>query len=80
MPEVAYGRMSVIGIVENGKVSLPPDAKFPSGARVRVESLPPEETGKALGEILKEHMGIFDDLPSDFAHNHDHYIHGAPKR
>jgi len=25
-------------------------------------------------------LNIGDDLPADFAENHDHYIHGAPKR
>jgi hypothetical protein len=67
--------MSVIGIVENGKVVLPPEFQLPTGTRVRIESLPPQEQGPSLAETLKDYIGIFDDLPSDLARNHDHYIH-----
>jgi len=72
--------MSVIGIVENGKVVLPPEAQLPSGTRVRVEPLPSKTPGASLAETLKDYIGIFDDLPPDLARNHDHYIHGAPKK
>ena len=71
--------MSVIGVVEDGKVVLPPEVQLPSGTRVRVEPLPAEEQG-SLADALRDYIGIFDDLPSDLARNHDHYIHGAPKR
>ena len=72
--------MSVIGIVENGKVVLPPGAQLPSGTRVRVEPLPSGEPGPSHAEVLKDYIGIFDDLPRDLARNHDHYIHGTPKK
>jgi hypothetical protein len=32
------------------------------------------------GEALLEIAGTAKDLPADFAHNHDHYLHGTPKR
>jgi hypothetical protein len=70
--------MSYTGIVEDGKVVLPPEAKLPSGTKVRIEPL--HEQGLTLAERLKDVIGIVDDLPPDFAKNHDHYIHGAPKK
>ncbi len=72
--------MSVIGVVEDGKVVLPPEMQLPTGTRVRVELLPPAEQGPSLAETFKDYIGIFDDLPPDLARNHDHYIHGAPKK
>jgi len=32
------------------------------------------------GKALLEVAGTADDLPSDLAVNHDHYLYGAPKR
>jgi hypothetical protein len=32
------------------------------------------------GEALLEVAGTAEGLPPDFAENHDHYLHGAPKR
>lgn len=32
------------------------------------------------GDALLEVAGTAEGLPSDFAHNHDHYLHGAPRR
>jgi hypothetical protein len=32
------------------------------------------------GQALMEIAGTAQDLPGDFAHNHDHYLHGAPRR
>lgn len=42
----------------------------------------PESKGEArtLAELLAPFIGIADDLPPDFAINHDHYIHGARKQ
>jgi hypothetical protein len=31
-------------------------------------------------ETLKEFIGCLNDLPSDAALNHDHYLYGAPKK
>ena len=72
--------MSVIGVVEDGKVVLPPEMQLPTGTRVRVEMLPPAEQGPSLAGTFKDYIGIFDDLPPDLARNHDHYLHGAPKK
>jgi len=32
------------------------------------------------GDAIQELAGCVRGLPSDFAANHDHYLHGAPKR
>ena len=32
------------------------------------------------GDVLQEVAGSVQGLPSDFAENHDHYLHGAPKK
>ncbi|MCX6909595.1 MAG: hypothetical protein NTY01_16340 [Verrucomicrobia bacterium] len=35
---------------------------------------------KNWGEALLEVAGTVEGLPPDYAENHDHYIHGVPKR
>jgi len=35
---------------------------------------------KGWGAALLEVARTAEGLPSDFAHNHDHYLHGAPRR
>ena len=72
--------MSYTGIVEDGKVVLPPEAKIPSGTRVRIEPIVDDtENGLTFAERFKDFIGIIDG-PSDLARNHDHYIHGTPKK
>ncbi len=67
------------GHVENGVVVLDEPAPLPEGAKVRVEpEEPPSEP--TLAERLKDVVGIIEGLPLDFAAQHDHYIHGTPKR
>ena len=46
----------------------------------RWESLPPLASGH-WDKVFEEWTGkAEEDLPEDFSLNHDHYIHGAPKR
>jgi hypothetical protein len=33
-----------------------------------------------LGEKLMQYAGKAKGLPSDLARNHDHYLHGTPKK
>ena len=33
-----------------------------------------------MAAVLMSLAGCMTDLPSDLARNHDHYIHGTPKR
>ncbi|HPD15233.1 MAG TPA: hypothetical protein PLE19_09795 [Planctomycetota bacterium] len=71
--------MTYRGHVENGVVVLDEPAPLAEGTRVRVE---PDESGRelTLAERLKDVIGIVKGLPPDFAAQHDHYIHGTPKR
>ncbi|MBI4623860.1 MAG: hypothetical protein HY736_11680 [Verrucomicrobia bacterium] len=36
--------------------------------------------GRHWGQALGEFAGTVEELPADYAANHDHYLHGAPKR
>jgi hypothetical protein len=59
---------------------------LPDGTEVEVVLSEHEEENPAEGECptlyeqLKDVVGIAQGLPSDFAENHDHYIHGCPKK
>ena len=37
-------------------------------------------SSQSWGEALQELAGTAQGLPPDFAHNHDHYLHGALRR
>lgn len=71
--------MSYTGTVERGVVKLPPEAAWPDGTSVRVEKVetPARNT---LTRRLREIAAQLGGLPEDWAEQHDHYIHGAPKR
>ena len=74
--------MSFEGIVQDGVVVLESGQSIPDGTRVEVlvkataGDKPAEPT---LGSLLR-YAGVIKDLPPDMAKNHDHYLHGAPKR
>lgn len=40
----------------------------------------PVGSKRSWGEALLEVAGSVHGLPTDFAQNHDHYLHGAPKQ
>ena len=67
------------GRVKGGVVVLDPEVQLPEGTEVSVEplGLMPRRT---LAEKLGDLIGSVPDLPSDMASQHDHYLHGAPKR
>ncbi len=71
--------MSYRGHVSNGVVVLEDGADLPDGTEVRVE---PVETSprKTLYERFKNVARKAEGLPADFAEQHDHYIHGSPKK
>jgi hypothetical protein len=73
--------MSYTGQVINGVVVLDPAVRLPEGANVRVDVLPngTSETTSLIKNLL-EWAGKGQDLPEDLAQNHDHYLHGSPKR
>jgi hypothetical protein len=67
------------GHVQNGKVVLEGDIALPEGVAVNV-SVVGEADAPTLYERHRAFIGLIDDLPADFAAEHDHYIHGTPKR
>ena len=66
------------GTVQNGMVILDKRVLIPDGTRVRVTIL--AEAGKPTLLGLLGLAGTVNDMPPDFAAEHDHYIHGTPKR
>jgi hypothetical protein len=78
--------MTYRGRVKNGVVVFEESLPLPEGTAVEVTALGSHvETQKnidptSLYERMKDLIGIFDDLPADFAENHDYYIHGCPKK
>lgn len=81
-PTVTFAVMSITAVVQNNTIKLP--VHVPDGTQVEVV-LPAASSG---GEI--ESAGSFFDTvrdlvgsvegPADWAAEHDHYIHGTPKR
>jgi hypothetical protein len=81
--------MTYRGKILNGQVVLDEPVGAPDGTPVTVDveaaqptKSPPEEPGqeKSIWDALLELAGTANDLPADFAEEHDHYIHGTPKR
>jgi hypothetical protein len=76
------------GTVKNGVVVLDEAAKLEEGQAVSVRPLrrragKAPSGGKAVSshyECLKPVIGIIKGMPADWAAQHDHYIHGTPKR
>ena len=72
--------MTFQGVVQNGKVVLEAGVTLPEGTRVKVVADSSDESEKPTFLDLLEFAGCMPDLPADFALQHDHYIHGTPKR
>lgn len=76
--------MSYTGTIQNGVVVLPPEAQLPEGTQVRVEPLKKQarkpRAATSLGKMLLQFAGKAQGLPADMAKNHDHYLHGLPKK
>lgn len=75
--------MLLEGTIKNGAIVLDQPTSLPDGERVEVELKPlaqekPTEKPTLIG--LLKFAGVLSDLPADFAAEHDHYIHGTPKR
>jgi len=70
--------VSITAIVENNTIKLPPGVYVPYGtsARIILETV----AGRSAAERYAALIGITDALPEDMAENHDHYLHGAPKK
>jgi hypothetical protein len=48
--------------------------------KAKVEELVPPAPPGSLWNLLSKWAGKAEGLPADLAENHDHYLHGAPKR
>jgi hypothetical protein len=82
--------MTFVGKIQNGVVVLPKGVSLPEGTQVIItpseSSGAPEINAKrsSFGETMEELARWVEsqpcDLPEDLAANHDHYIHGLPKR
>ena len=82
---------ALTGTVVNGMVVFDGGQTMPDGTKVRVvaelaepstgtnEAVPPTKSKGTLAGLLK-FAGKAEDLPADFAEQHDHYIHGTPRR
>jgi hypothetical protein len=80
--------MTLTGTVMNGVVVFDGGPVPVEGTKVAIEIRPAAAVGSAptgdepkgtLAFLLK-YAGTVPDLPPDFAAQHDHYIHGTPKR
>ena len=83
--------MTINGHIENGKIVLDEAVPLAEGIKVRIELLSESvEAEKSLTEAdaslptfyerNKTWIGMVKDAPSDYARNHDHYLHGQPKK
>lgn len=74
--------MELQGTIQNGAIVLDTPMPLAEGAKVRIWVEVPTESPRqpTLRERLLKLAGTVDDLPSDMARNHDHYIHGTPKK
>ena len=77
--------MTFAGHVLNGVVLFETPGVVPDGTKVtiRVEDAAAGEAASAtalLGQRFAWLTGAIPDLPADFAAEHDHYIHGTPRR
>lgn len=75
--------MEYIGRVQNGVIVLEGEPPLEDGTIVRVEPVERPRQASAAGklsEMLLGFAGQAKDLPPDIAENHDHYLHGLPKK
>jgi len=71
--------MTLKGTVKSGVIVLENGCSLPEGTAVEVTPTRPR-AASSLGEALLRHAGTAVGLPEDLAAEHDHYIHGMPKR
>ena len=71
--------MSFTGVISNGQVIAEGKITLPDGTKVRIEPVATAEP-PTHAETLREFIGAFHGLPADLAENHDHYLHGAPRK
>ena len=72
--------MTYRGRVKGGVVVLEPGMQLEEGSEVLVEPVAGSDVYASLRQGLLELAGTVKGLPVDMARNHDHYIHGTPKK
>lgn len=72
--------MKYTGQVRGGVVVLEGSPSIKDGTIVSVEPIEAGSQNKTLGQRLKRFSGSAKGLPQDMASNHDHYLHGLPKK
>lgn len=77
--------MTYRGQVKNGVIVLEGGVQLREGMDVRVEvpdeaGTPDQQETEKLREGLLSFSGAVKEGPSDLARNHDHYLHGTPRR
>ena len=70
--------MTLEGTVRNGVVVFDQTQELAEGTRVQVVVADEAEEPSFAG--LLDLAGTVDDLPPDMARNHNHYLHGHPKK
>ena len=71
--------MSFEGTIVNGTVVPDEPTGLAEGTRVEFVVKKPEPEKPTLLGLMKL-AGVIKDAPPDWAAEHDHYIHGTPKR
>jgi hypothetical protein len=77
--------MTYQGKVENGMIVLPEGVTLPEGLSVTIVPSPAPADANATVWQKLEAIGRWAEtqpctLPPDLAANHDHYLHGRPKK
>jgi len=67
-------------IAELPKLSQPELERVDQRLHELLGKAPAPPTSRPWGEALLELAGSATGLPADLAQNHDHYLHGAPRR
>jgi hypothetical protein len=74
------------GHVVDRVIVLDDGSSLPEGTEVRVQPVkkpgkkPTKKSKTPLGQQLMRFAGIAKGLPTDLATNHDHYLHGRPRK
>jgi hypothetical protein len=67
------------GQIKNGVAVLDGGVTLPEGTVVRVEPVM-QRSEPTLADRLRDVQGAAEGLPPDLAANHDHYLHGRPRK
>jgi hypothetical protein len=74
--------MQYKGTIKDGVVVLEAGTPLEDGTEVLVQPVASDKSAgePTIWEKLQKFSGTVKDLPRDMARNHDHYIHGGPKK